>query len=75
MTRLLLLCLTLAGCTHPQRAPITSGARTSVTEAATATGEAQRASERSIQHIRAFKNDAERIDFKAGRALRILDHP
>jgi len=68
---------------------VTAPTRTSVTRAAEAAHEAQVASERSSVHIResqaaserssahikVFKSDAERIDYKASRALRILDHP
>jgi curli biogenesis system outer membrane secretion channel CsgG len=81
MKRLLiasLFCLLLCACKtieKPSHLAVTASAQTSVTRAATASHEAQAASERSSVHIRAFKTDAERIDYKAGRALRILDHP
>jgi len=70
--------LLLLGCTHvtsKQHQSVTAPTRTSVTQAADATAEASKASQRSSEHIKAFKTDAERIDYKAGRALRILDHP
>jgi len=68
----------LIGCVHSaskQHQSVTTPARTSVNQAADATQEASKASQRSSEHIKAFRSDAERIDYKASRALRILDHP
>jgi uncharacterized lipoprotein YajG len=68
--------LAFAGCATPAtHSTATAPLRSSVTQAATATAEATKASQRSSVHIREFRSDAEKIDYKASRALRILDHP
>jgi hypothetical protein len=70
-----LLALLLAACASPQAgkpAPSVAGVKSSITEARSATREAQEASLRSSGHIRELKSNAERIDYKSGRALELL---
>jgi len=85
----ILLCSCVTTSKPSAHVAVTAPVRTSVTRAAEASHEArvaseqssihiresQAASERSSAHIKVFKSDAERIDYKASRALRILDHP
>ena len=78
---LLLVCagLALAACAaHPARQPVTTAARTALTQATAASNASVQASQRSSEQIRAFRNDASAIDYKAQRALDILNgdgHP
>ena len=79
---LLLVCagLALAACAaHPARQPVTpAAARTAPTQASAASNASVQASQRSSEQIRAFRNDASAIDYKAQRALDILNgdgHP
>jgi len=72
-----LLSFALVGCktTEPTDAPVTARARSLAGDASAATSEATKASQRSSTHIHEFRSDAERIDYKASRALEILNHP
>lgn len=76
------ICLSACKTTEPEHVAVTASARSSITSAATATHEAQAASERSSAHIKAiktatqsFRSDAERIHSDAKEIIRILDHP
>lgn len=57
-------CLCSCATTKPHVA-ITAPVRTNIERA-------QEASQRSSVHIKAFKNDAERIDYKSARALKFF---
>lgn len=66
-TMLLLLTLALAGCSSaPKHPAITAPVRTSIAGSIAA-------SERSSVKIREFRTNAERIEYKASRALRFFD--
>lgn len=60
------LALALSGCKTTDSTPVTAPVRSSITGSITA-------SERSSAKIREFRSNAERIEYKAGRALRYFD--
>lgn len=68
-----LLLLLLVGCAHTPTRPVTAGARASLSAASTASSEAVAASERSSAHLKAVRGSLSTIDYKAQRALQILN--
>ncbi len=65
----------VCGCQTTNRlvpAPSTNLVKANVSKSSLSVSEAKKASIRSSAHIKSFKTDAERIDYKATRALELL---